>query len=97
MNNLDKKRKRLDDNATIYQKRELKSEKAKLSEMNIKEKFSYLMTYYAGKTVLTLLIIVGVFLALYSILKPKVKPVLYVVAINNSVDDDLATSLEERN
>lgn len=95
MNNLDKKRKRLDDNATIYQKRELKSEKAKLSEMNIKEKFSYLMTYYAGKTVLTLLIIVGVFLALYSILKPKVKPVLYVVAINNSVDDDLATSLEE--
>lgn len=95
MNNLDKKTKRLHDDATIYQKRELKSEKTKLSEMNIKEKLSYFKTYYAVKTFFTLLILLGVSLTLYSMLKPKVKPVLYVVAINSSIDNDLVTKLEE--
>lgn len=95
MNNLDKKRKTLDNDAAIYQKRQLKSEKKKLGEMTLKAKFSYFMTYYATKTVLTLLILVGVFFGLYSILKPKVKPVLYVAAINNSIDNETAAYLEK--
>ena len=96
MNNLDKKRKTLDDDAAIYQKRQLKSEKTKLGEMTLKAKFSYFMTYYAVKTVLTLLILVGVSFALYSVLKPKIKPVLFVVSINNSIDNEVAIDLEEK-
>lgn len=96
MDNLNKKPKTIDDDASIYQKRQLKSEKAKLANMTLKEKISYFMTYYAAKTVLGLLIIVGVFLLFYSILKPKVKSVLYVAVINNSIDDETATYLEEK-
>lgn len=96
MNNLDKKRKTLDDDAAIYQKRQLKSEKTKLAEMTPKEKFSYFKTYYAVKVFVSLLILLGVAFALYSILKPKIKPVLFVAAINGSIDDETALNLEEK-
>ncbi len=74
---------RLDDNASIYQKREQKSEKQKLSEMNFQEKLSYFKDYYMKKVIVIVLVGAMLISVAYTMLRDIPTNVLNVAILNN--------------
>lgn len=77
---------RLDDNAEIYKRREQKSERQKLSELNFSGKVEYFKNYYLKK-LLAFLIIGGMLTwILVTMLSPKPETVLSVALINFPLD-----------
>jgi hypothetical protein len=95
MKDLDKRRTTLDDNASIYRKRETKSEKQKFSELDFKGKVSYFNTYYLKKVIVIALVAIGLGYFIYTIIAPKPENALYVAVINYSLDDETADQLEK--
>lgn len=84
----------LKEDASIYQKREQKSEKQKWSEMDRKARIEYFNEYYRGKLIwLVIGVGAGIWL-LYSILGPKVDQVLYVAVINDYWNDKAVDALQ---
>ncbi|MFV0344535.1 MAG: hypothetical protein ACK5JH_16890 [Anaerocolumna sp.] len=84
----------LKDDAAIYTKREEKSEKQKLGEMTLKEKWQYLKTYYLAKTVISLLAISFVIYLGYSIFAPKSETILYGAIINYALTSEKAEEVQ---
>ncbi|NLJ90052.1 MAG: hypothetical protein GX323_04055 [Clostridiales bacterium] len=85
----------LDENAYIYQRRDEKSEKEKFKEMTLKEKWIHFVEYYLVKVLIGLAATAGLVYLLYSIIAPKPETVLHIVTINNFLNEETATSLEE--
>lgn len=85
----------LDDSASIYQKREEKSDRAKWRELKgFKAKWEHFKAYYLLKTfiwgcVAALLVYAG-----YSILRPKKEQVLYVAIMDAAVMNDEKEELQ---
>lgn len=84
----------LEEGASIYQKREKKSEKQKWSEMNRKEKRDYFKEYYRNKMIVLIIAAVGLIWLLYSILGPSVEQMLYVAVLNDYWEDAAVEQLE---
>ncbi len=84
----------LQDDASIYKPREEKTEKQKLSEMTLKEKFQYLKTYYLAKTIIALVAISFVVYLGYSMLAPKSETILYGAIINYTLSEEKAESVQ---
>ena len=95
MQDINKKKTVLDDDASIYQSREKKSEKQKLKDMTFKEKLAHFRTYYALKFVISLLILAGVISLIYTMVSPKVEDALYAIVLNYSLNDDQVQIMEE--
>lgn len=85
----------LEDDAAIYKPRVEKTEKQKLSEMTLKEKFDYLKTYYLAKTIIVLIAIGLISYLAYSMLAPKNETVLYAAIINYTLTEEKAASLQD--
>lgn len=84
----------LDESASIYQKREEKSEKQKWSELDRKAKWVYFNEYYRNKLIFLIIgVIAGVSL-LYAVVGPSVESVLYVAVINDYWNDTATDALE---
>lgn len=89
----------LDDSADIYKPREEKSEKEKIKDMTLKEKWVYFNHYYRNKTIAFIGIAAFVIYLLYSIFAPKPENKLYVAILNGSVSqagvDQIKTEFAE--
>lgn len=83
----------LDDSASIYSQREEISEKEKIKNMTLKEKFAYFNHYYRNKTLLTIGLTAFVIYFLYTVLSPKPVNQLFVVAINNTVTNEAVETI----
>lgn len=79
---------RLDDSASIYERRNPKTEKQKLSEMNGKEKWQYYKDYYFKKTIVSVLLLSLVGYFLYTVLSPKPETVLHVACANYQFSEE---------
>lgn len=76
----------LKDDADIYQKREEKTEREKLSEMSRQEKLNYFKDYYLKK-ILIYGFFIGFFIYLvYTIVAPKDKNIMYAAIINDTIN-----------
>lgn len=85
----------LDDNASIYTKREYKSGKENMAELKGFAKIQYFCNYYLGK-ILCLALIAGVFIYLiYSIVRPKPENIFYMAVINPPLDAKVFDETEE--
>lgn len=85
----------LDDNASIYTKREYKSGREAMAELKGFAKVEYFCTYYLGKIV-CISAIVGIFIyILYSIFSPKPENVFYMAMINSPLDTQVVENLTE--
>jgi hypothetical protein len=84
----------LDDNAEIYKRRDSKSEREKLSEMNFSEKVAYFKIYYLKKLLATL--VIGGFLIwiIVTMVTPKPERVLNVAFVNYPVTQDYLDKME---
>lgn len=89
------KQSRLDDNASIYERRNEKSERQKLSEMNGKEKWQYFKDYYLKKTIVSVLLISFVGYFLYTVLSPKPETVLHIACANYQFSEEQIEKLEQ--
>lgn len=89
------KQTRLDDNASIYERRNPKSERQKLSEMNGKEKWQYFKDYYFKKTIVSVLLISLVGYFLYTVLSPKPETVLHIACANYQFSEEQIEQLEQ--
>lgn len=90
----------LDDNASIYQTLENKTEMQIWKEMNISQRWQYFKDYYLFKMIVGIAIVsMGIFLC-WNFLKPIEKNVLYVAVFDESLDEQgteqLQKQLEER-
>lgn len=86
---------RLDDSASIYERRRDKTEKQKLSEMNGKEKWQYFKDYYSKKTIVGIIVIAFVSYFLYTVLSPKPETMLHVACANYSFSTEDIDALEQ--
>lgn len=86
----------LDDSASIYQKREKKSERQKFSEMNtFSEKVKYFKMYYL-KSVLAAILIIGVVVSIiYTMVAPKDQYVLRVAFVDYPFTEIVTKPMEE--
>ncbi len=83
----------LNENATIYSKRESKSEKEKWGDLTGKEKVQYFMDYY-----LKIVLIIGigaifVIWLLYTILSPKPETALNITMVSGFLDEETDAQL----
>ncbi len=79
---------RLNDTADIYTKRENQTEKQKLGDMTITEKFQYFKDYYFKKIFMVCLLSGIAIWFLYTVLSPKTETVLYAAIINDALDNE---------
>lgn len=89
------KQTRLDDNASIYERRNPTSERQKLSEMNGREKWQYFKDYYLKKTIMSVLLISLVGYFLYTVLSPKPETVLNIACANYQFTEEQIDQLEQ--
>ena len=84
----------LDDNASIYQKREAKTERQKFREMKtFQEKLNYCKLYYLKPTLVGI-VLVGLFIYLvYSIVSPKDKFLLNVAMADYITTEEMADKM----
>lgn len=89
---------RLNDNADIYAKRNIQSEKQKFREMNTIEKLHYFKDYYLMKLIIIGMIIGISIWIIYTILSPRDETILYTAIVNDSIapekTDELTKELE---
>lgn len=84
----------LDDNAEIYKRRDPKSERQKLKEMDFSEKVAYFKIYYLKKLLATL--VIGGFLIwiIVTMVTPKPERVLNVAFVNYPVSQEYLDKME---
>lgn len=85
----------LDDDASIYQKREKKSEKQKWKEMNAVQRKQYFLDYYLFPTVVGTAVVLIVMFLLWHFLKPREETVLYAAVIDESLEEEKTQKLIE--
>lgn len=84
----------LDDSAEIYQQRKELTEKQKLSTMPLKEKLIYFNNYYRNKTIAIIAIMGFIIYIVYTVFSHKTDIILYTAAINDTIDSETATTLQ---
>ncbi|ROR28566.1 hypothetical protein EDD66_104152 [Mobilisporobacter senegalensis] len=85
---------KLDENAEIYKHRKTTvTEKQKLKNMTMKEKFQYFNDYYKTKTIVAGIAIVTSVSIMYTVLSPKPDTVLYAAIVNDSLGEDAKEQL----
>lgn len=93
---LSEKKTVLDDDASIYQKREEKTDRAKWKELNgFKEKWEHFKDYYLMKTVLWVCAIAFVGYMIYEMVAPEPERVLYVAILDTVVMNDEMQELQD--
>lgn len=90
------KKTRLSEDASIYQPRKEQSEKEKLKDMSLKEKFSYLWDYYRYHALITIAVIAFISYMIYSFIKPNIETKLYVAIVNNTIESLILEEYEEK-
>lgn len=83
------KKTRLNEDATIYQKRDKQSEKEKLKGMPFKAKIGYLWEYYRLHALFFIILVVFISYAINAFTKPKIENKLYAAIINNTVTPEI--------
>lgn len=86
---------KLDENASIYSKRETLTEKQKLSEMKFIEKLKYLKEYYLVRTLVIIAIIALSGSLLYTMFSPKPEVVLSISIIDSPFFDEDIAAIQE--
>lgn len=89
-----KKETTLDDNASIYQKREEKSGKEIFKDLDREGKWQFFKDYVQKKLLLFILIAAVVACFLYSILKPKPEVMFNIVVFDNPFTVELEDSIK---
>ncbi len=97
---LSEKKTALDDSASIYQKREEKSDKAKWKELKgFKAKWDHFRAYYLLKTFIWVCVIAFVGYMVYEMFAPEKERLIYVAVLDtvlmNDVMEELQTGFEE--
>lgn len=85
----------LEEEASIYQKREEKTEKEKWKDMDSREKRRYFMDYYFIKIVIGIIAVAGIAYFAYSMLKPKMPVAFYMAYIYGKIDDEGGAQVRE--
>ncbi|MGN0331755.1 MAG: hypothetical protein ACI4D9_01810 [Lachnospiraceae bacterium] len=85
----------LDDDASIYQKHKVKTEKEKWREMDRKQRLQYFTDYYLGKCVIGILGIAVVALLIWNFFGSNEEIVLHVAVIDESLDEDRMEQMEK--
>ncbi len=75
----------LDENASLFQNTEKKSEKQKWAEMNNSQKLHYFIDYYLLKCIFTAAIAAVSILFIWNILKPQKEQKLFLAVVHNSL------------
>lgn len=75
----------LDENASLFQNTEKKSEKQKWAEMNSSQKLYYFFDYYLLKCIFTAAIAAVSILFIWNILKPQKEQKLFLAVVHNSL------------
>ncbi len=97
---LSEKKTALDDSASIYQKREEKSDRAKWKELKgFKAKWDHFKAYYLLKTFIWVCVIAFVGYMVYEMFAPEPERLIYVAVLDtvlmNDVMEELQTGFEE--
>lgn len=86
----------LDDDAGIYQKRVVKTEKQKFSELHGEDKWQYFKDYYLKKTIAIILGIILVIYFIYTIWQSKKQTnVLYAATVDQYLSPNVVKQLED--
>lgn len=98
---LSEKKTALDDNASIYQRREEKSDRAKWKELKgFKAKWNHFKDYYLLKTFIWACVIGFVGYMIYEMVAPEKEQLIYVAVLDtvlmNDVTEELKTGFAER-
>ena len=87
----------LDDNASIYQKREEESEKQKWERMDKKQKAGYFLDYYLLKIIVGILLSILIIFLIWSVVRPKPETVLGIAIVDEQLAEQPKENfLEER-
>jgi len=82
------KQTKLDEHAVIYQPRQELSEKEKLKDMNVAEKFNYLWEYYRIHAAIAVASIALIIYIVHEIMTPDVVPQFYAAIIDSGVPSE---------
>lgn len=92
--NIEHKKSTLDDNASIYQKKDerndAKSVKQKWSEMTKKEKFAYFKYYYMKPLIIAIIVMLFLGYVIYDTVKKASSPKYYMAVLNEFYMDNEA-------
>lgn len=80
----------LDEKASIYKKREDKTEKEKWKDLDGKGKWKYFSQYYLLKVVIAVLVLAVIVYTVWSILKPKTPVAFYMAYVYGQIDKEKA-------
>lgn len=86
----------LDEEASIYQTAENKTEKQKWSEMDNKTRLRYFADYYLLKCVIILAAVAGLCVVLWTILKPQKEKMIFLAVVEDSLIPEGKTALEQQ-
>ena len=92
---ISEKKTALDDSASIYQRREEKTERAKWKELKgFKAKWEHFRAYYLLKTFIWVCVIAFVGYAVYEMLAPEKERLLYVSILDAVILDTEISSIQ---
>lgn len=89
------KQTKLDEQAIIYQPREVLTEKEKLKDMSFQEKLSYLWEYYRIHAAIIVAVLALIIYIIYEIITPNIKPQFYAAIVNSAVPSELTAEYGE--
>lgn len=87
------KESRLNDEANIYQQREIKSKKEIFKTLTFKQKLKYFKDYYLKITIILIIAVLCFSKLLFDMLSPKSDSVFHGIIINDSIDTDAKENL----
>lgn len=79
---------KLDDNASIYARREELTERQKLKEMDKKERWQYFKEYYFVKLILICAAAFAVCYVVYTMVKPRIETVFYAAIMYDIIPEE---------
>lgn len=85
----------LNEDASLYQAQEEKSEKQKWSELNKQQRIRYFKDYYLLKCLAAIAIAIFLGGFLWTILKPQKDPALFLAIVHNPLPQDARITLEQ--
>lgn len=85
----------LDDDASLFQIKEEKSERQKWSEMNAGQRIQYFTDYYLLKCIICIIVIAVTGIILWTVLKPQKERELFLAVVHNTMIPEKKESLEQ--
>lgn len=83
----------LKDDASIYSKREKKSEKQKFRELRGKEKWTYFKDYYMKPLIVGIVVLAIAVSVVYSVAIDKPEDILYAAVVDNPFTEDILAEM----